>query len=104
MSSQLLGALSKKALRLTSSLTRNPTYYSDSALVLNVEKYGAFLAELLAVLKERELTDVLGLVVLEDKDIDSPPLVEIESGRSTIALSVDVNPQPEIDAWIHVVW
>lgn len=77
---------------------------SNPAFVLNTEKHGAFLTELLAVLKERELTDVLGLVALEDKDIDSPPLVEIESGRSTIALNVDINPQPETDAWIHVVW
>jgi hypothetical protein len=72
--------------------------------VLAIEKHGPFLADLLAVLKERKLTDVLGLVVLEDKDITSPPLVEIESGRSTIALDVDINPQPETDAWIHVVW
>lgn len=71
---------------------------------LTVEKHGAFLAELLAMLKEHKLTDVLGIVVLEDKDINSPPLVEIESGRSTIAVDVDVNPQPETDAWIHVVW
>ncbi|CAG1967358.1 unnamed protein product [Fusarium graminearum] len=46
-------------------------------------------------------SDVLGLVALEDKDVDSPPLVELEIGRSTIAL--DINPEPE-DAWIHVVW
>ncbi|CAF3451264.1 unnamed protein product [Fusarium graminearum] len=46
---------------------------------------------------------VLGLVALEDKDVDSPPLVELEIGRSTIALEVDINPEPE-DAWIHVVW
>ncbi|PTD09326.1 hypothetical protein FCULG_00007551 [Fusarium culmorum] len=48
-------------------------------------------------------SDVLGLVALEDKDVDSPPLVELEIGRSTIALEVDINPEPE-DAWIHVVW
>ncbi|KPM35004.1 hypothetical protein AK830_g11563 [Neonectria ditissima] len=70
---------------------------------LAVEKHGPFLAELLAVLEERKLVDVLGLVVLEDKDVDSPPLIEIESGRSTIALEVDINPEPE-DIWIHVVW
>lgn len=72
--------------------------------VLTVERHSPFLVELLAVLKERNLVDVLGLVVLEDKDINSPPLVEIESGRSTIALDVDVNPEPQTDAWIHVVW
>lgn len=68
-----------------------------------IEKHTPFLAELLAVLKERKLVDVLGLVVLEDKDVNSPPLIEIESGRPTIALEVDINPEPE-DAWIHVVW
>ncbi|OAL48662.1 hypothetical protein IQ07DRAFT_83109 [Pyrenochaeta sp. DS3sAY3a] len=77
---------------------------SNPAPVLTIEKHSPFLVELLGVLKERKLMDVLGLVVLEDKDINSPPLVEIESGRSTIALDVDVNPEPETDAWIHVVW
>lgn len=80
------------------------TYLKSSpAPFLTIEKHGQFLLELLAVLKELNLTEVLGLVVLDDKDVNSPPLVEIEAGRSTIAVDVDINPQPE-DAWIHVVW
>ncbi|EKJ69279.1 hypothetical protein FPSE_10532 [Fusarium pseudograminearum CS3096] len=66
-------------------------------------KYGPFLAELLNVLQKHGLVDVLGLVALEDKDVNSPPLVELEFGGSTIALAVDINPDPK-DAWIHVVW
>lgn len=66
-------------------------------------KYGPFLAELLNLLQKHDLVDVLGLVALENKDVNSPPLVELEFGRSTIALEVDINPEPE-DAWIHVVW
>ncbi|OAA55846.1 hypothetical protein SPI_08053 [Niveomyces insectorum RCEF 264] len=84
--------------------TYSKPYHSSSAPVLSLDKHGKFLAELLAILKENKLEDVLGLVVLEDKDIHSPALVEIESGRSTIALDVDVDPQPETDGWIQVVW
>ncbi len=72
--------------------------------VLTLESHGEFLAELHAALKERRLTDVLGLCVLEDKDVNSPATIEVESGRSTITLDVDVNPQPDSDAFIHVIW
>ncbi|KAF3922434.1 hypothetical protein AA313_de0205744 [Arthrobotrys entomopaga] len=58
------------------SIPNNP----NPALILNVEQHGGFLTELRAVLTEYNLIDVLGLVLLDDKDVDSEPLVEIESG------------------------
>ncbi len=47
---------------------------------------------------------VLRLCVLEDKDVSSPATVEVESGRSTITFDVDVNWQPDRDAFICLIW
>ncbi|KAI8266280.1 hypothetical protein K4K56_004830 [Colletotrichum sp. SAR 10_98] len=65
--------------------------------------HGPFLLELKSTLSRLGLEDVLGLVVLGDDNVNGPPRIEIESGRSTITLDVDVNPR-EDDGFIHVIW
>ncbi|KAI0105309.1 hypothetical protein GGR51DRAFT_198364 [Nemania sp. FL0031] len=70
---------------------------------LTTERHGEFLEELRKVLLDRGLLDVLGLCLLEDKDVDAPALLEIESGRSTITVDVDINPE-KTDHFIHVIW
>ncbi|KAK5632304.1 hypothetical protein RRF57_008018 [Xylaria bambusicola] len=71
--------------------------------ILTQERHSGFLKDLRAVLEERALLSVLGLCLLENKDIAAPAMFEVESGRSTITVDVDINPQKE-DWFIHVIW
>jgi hypothetical protein len=76
---------------------------ANYVLTLTIERYGDFLVELQAVFLKWNLTDVLGLCVLEEKEIDAPATVEIESSRSTIIVDVDINPR-QSDSFIYVIW
>lgn len=66
-------------------------------------QHGSFLSDLRDTLSDLGLTDVLGLCLLENKDVESPAAAEIESGRPTITVDVDVNPQQN-GTFIHVIW
>lgn len=70
---------------------------------LESKRYSDFLIELYSILAKRKLLDILGLVVIEEPDIDAPATVEVEFGRLTITLDVDVDPQ-EDDGFIEVIW
>ncbi|GAW23022.1 hypothetical protein ANO14919_125700 [Xylariales sp. No.14919] len=71
--------------------------------ILTPESHSGFHKALRAVLEDRALLSVLGLCLLENKDIAAPALFEADSGRSTIIVDVDINPQKE-DWFIHVIW
>jgi hypothetical protein len=75
----------------------------DSSKPLVQLSRGPFLDELRACLMSHGILDVLGLCLLEENDINAPPMIEIESGRSTITTTVDTNPSQN-DDFIHVVW
>jgi len=70
---------------------------------LSVDQHRAFLADLGGALVDRNLTDILGLCILDDRDIDAPATLEITSGRANITLDVDIDGDEDTGN-IQAIW